>query len=421
MTVLVVEDHRFPVVTAGLYIDQEPVSEGVKAGVMAIMGRMLAEGTSTMSKADFNSAIDLLGAEIDFSSGGANIESLKRFFPKAFELLAAAVKSPAMTDASFKKLRDAQLSVLQNQERDVKAISARVVHALVYGKDHPNGEFATKESVQALSLDDIKEVYQHYMTPHRAYLTIVGDISPAEANKLARAQFAGWKGSGLPLPKIARAANPDQPEIDVINVPTAVQSEISLVNLNDLDLQSPDFFAAQVANMILWGRADAHLFKSLREKKAFTYGTYSSLGAGRYQTIFKANAAVRTAKTNKAIMEFMAQIRQMREQPVTEEELKNAKAVFGGGFAIGAEDPAVQASFARRMMINNLPKDFYRTYLQKINAVTVRDIQHAAQKYFSYGHTRLVVVGNSNQFPERLKQLPYPVKRYDKFANLSAN
>jgi zinc protease len=420
ITLLVVEDHRFPVVSASLYIDQGPVTEGPKSGVMDLMGDILAEGTTNMSKAEFDATVDRLGANIGFNSSGGSVEALSRFFPRAFDLMAQALKSPAMTEASFEKLRVQLLTGLKSQDKDVQAIASRVTGALAYGKSSPFGEFATLASVQALTLADVTEAYKRYITPSRAYLTVVGDITPAMASKLAGQAFGTWKGRVLSLPVIATVDNPVQSEIDVVDVPTAVQTNITLVNLNQLRLTAPDFFAAQLANFILGGGSDAYLFKSLREKRGFTYGAYSKIGAGRYQTLFSANAAVRTAKTDSAIMEFMTQIKRIREHPVTDEELKNAKALFNGSFALSVEDPSRTAAYARNILINDLPKDYYRTYLQKINAVTVADVGQAAQKYFSYDHTRIIAVGNAAQFLDNLKQLTYPVIRYDRFAEPEA-
>ena len=106
----------------------------------------------------------------------------------------------------------------------------------------------------------------------------------------------------------------------------------------------------------------------------------------------------------------------IREQPVTAEELESAKAIYNGSFALGMEDPAVTASYALNILMNKLPGDFYSTYLQRINAVTANDIELAARKYFSFDHTRIVIVGNAAEFADKLKQLPYEVKSYDKLA-----
>ena len=417
ITLLVVEDHKLPQVSASFYVDAGPVTEGKKAGMYSLMGQMLNEGTTILTKAQFDEAVDKLGADVSLSATGGNVNSLTRYFPQAFALMSQAVQKPAFSSESFEKLRSQTLTGIESNERNVKAVSAQAVKALSFGKKSPMGEFATEETVKGLTLADIKAAYAKYITPSRSYLTIIGDIKPAVAKQLADKAFLAWKGAPLALPVLPVVANPVKTEINVVDMPNAVQSEITVTNLINLKLSDPDFFAAKLANVILGGGSDAYLYKSLREKRAFTYGAYSSVGSGRFQTSFSANAAVRTAKTDSAIAEFISQINKIRTEPVSAEDLKNAKAIYNGSFALGMEDPSATASYARNILINNLPKDYYRTYLQKMNAVTAADVQRVAKKYFSTGTARVVVVGNASQIMDGIKKLPYPVKVYDRNAD----
>ncbi|MDT3404327.1 M16 family metallopeptidase [Mucilaginibacter terrae] len=417
ITLLVVEDHKLPQVSASFYVDAGPVFEGKKAGVYSLMGQMLNEGTTVLTKAQFDEAVDKLGADVNLSASGGNVNALTRYFPEAFALMSQAIQKPAFKNESFEKLRSQTLTGIKSNERNVKAVSGQVVKALLYGKKSPMGEFVTEETVKGLTLADIKATYAKYITPSRSYLTIIGDIKPADAKKLVDKAFLNWKGAPLTLPVLANAANPVKTEVDVIDMPNAVQSEITVTNLINLKMSDPDFFAVKLANVILGGGSEAYLFKSLREKRGFTYGAYSQVGSGRFQTSFSATAAVRTAKTDSAINEFVTQINRMRNEPVTAEDLKNAKAMYNGSFALGMEDASNTASYARNILINGLPKDYYRTYLQKLNAVTAADVQRVAKKYFNTGNTRVIVVGNASQFMDGVKKLPYPVKMYDRNAD----
>ena len=417
ITVLIVEDHKLPRVTASFYIDAGPVTEGKKAGVMQLMGQMLNEGTKDMSKAAFDEAVDRMGAEVNLNSSGGSVSALTRYFSQAFELMAKAIKSPALSMESFEKLKSQTLTGMKAEEKDIKAVSARVINAFSYGKQHPLGEFQTEESVQNLTLADIKEAYQKYITPSRSYLTITGDITPEAAKQLAQKAFSDFKGSLLTLPSLAIVPNPAKTEINVVDMPNAVQSEITVTNLVDLKMNNADYFPVLLANQILGGGAESRLFNNLREKHGFTYGAYSGIEAGRFQNLFTSASAVRTAKTDSAIVEFINEIEILRTQKVSDDELISAKALYNGSFALGLENPERTASFARNILINDLPKDFYKTYLQRINAVTKEDIQRVAQKYFNSSNTRVVVVGNASQIQEGLTKLKYPVKAYDKYAN----
>lgn len=417
ITLLVVEDHRLPKVSASFSIDAGPRTEGSKAGVISLMGNMLNEGTKTMPKAAFDEAVDKLGATVSLNSSGGEASALTRYFKSAFKLMGLGLKEPAFTQESFDKLKTQAITSLKSESKSAQAISARVTNALTYGKNHPNGEFETEESIQALTLKDIKTTYHKYITPSRAYLTIIGDMKPATAKLLATQVFGTWSGAKLVLPKLAEVQNPAKTEVDVVDVPTAVQSEIKVVNLVDLKKNNPDYFPVLLANYILGGGAESRLFMDLREKHAFTYGAYSSLGSGRFQSTFEAQAAVRTAKTDSAVAEFLDQINKIRTDKVSDEELVNAKSLYNGSFALGLEDPARTATFASNILINKLPADFYKTYLQKVNAVTADDILRVARKYMNYDNTRVVIVGNASAIVEGLKKSGYPVKLFDAFAN----
>ena len=416
ITVLVVENHKLPKVSASYSIDAGPITEGSKAGVVSIMGSMLNEGTQTKTKAQFDEAVDQLGASVSAGAGGGSASALTRYFPQAFALMAESIRTPSFPQESFEKLKSQTITGLKSSEKSASAISGRVINALAYGKAHPFGEFATEETVKNLTLADVKAAYAKYVTPSRGYLTFVGDIKPEVAKALAEKAFGDWKGPTLTLPALPKVPNPAKTEVNVVNVSNAVQSEVTVVNLIDLPMSNPDYFPVLLANEILGGGASSKLFTNLREKHGFTYGAYSKTGSGRFQSKFSASAAVRNEKVDSAVVEFLKEINSMRTTKVTAEELQNAKSLYNGSFALGMENPARIAGFASSILINNLPKDFYRTYLQKINAVTTDDILRVAKKYFNYDNTRVVVVGKTDVFVPGLKKAGFTVKEFDIFA-----
>jgi len=416
ITILVVENHKLPKVSATYSIDAGPITEGSKAGTLDLMGQMLGEGTTKMTKAAFDEAVDQMGAEVNLNAGGGSAGALTKYFNKAFTLMTDALKSPALTQESFDKIKSQTLTGLKADEKNAKAISRNVVSALAYGLDHPNGEFTTETSVNTITLDDVKKAYAQFITPSRGYLTFVGDITPAQAKALAEKTLGTWKGTTLTLPQLKPVSNPAKTEVDLVDVPNAVQGEITVTNLVSLPMSSPDYFAVLLANQILGGGGEARLFMNLREKHGFTYGSYSSVNAGRFQTRFSATASVRNDKVDSAVAEILNEVNRIRAEKVSAEELANAKAIYNGSFALGLENPARTASFASNILINNLPKDFYRTYLQKINAVTVDDVQRVAQKYFNRNDTRVVVAGKAEAVKPGLAKLGYDLKLYDKYA-----
>ena len=417
MTILVVENHKLPKVVASIRIDAGPILEGKKAGLAELMGGMLGEGTTSMPKGQFDEAVDLIGAEVRFAVNGGYASALTRYFEKAFDLMADGIKNPAFPEASFGKLKSMAITGLKSSEKSTAAISARVNQALSYGKQTALGEFTTEESLKGLTLADIKEAYKNIITPSRSYLIFVGDISPDAAKNIATKAFGNWKGKKIIIAPIPLVENPKKTEIDFVDIPTAVQGELSIGNLIVNPMGNKNYHALMIANQILGGGAESKLFMNLREKHGFTYGSYSRIGSGRWQSLFTASAAVRTDKVDSATAEIFREILNMRDGKISQEELDNAKAKYNGSFALDMEDPSRIASYASDILINNLPKDFYRTFLQKINSVTLADLKTVAQAYFNESNSRIVIVGNGSIIIPKLMRLGYPIKKYDRYAD----
>jgi len=417
ITILVVEDHKLPKISASFRIDAGPITEGSKAGTLNLMGSMLAEGTSTLPKSKFDSAIDQMGANVYLSASTSSVSALSKYFENAFLLMADALRNPELSQSSFEKIRSQTIASLRTNAKNPKTISTRAVNAITYGNGHPMGEFITEQSLSQITIDDVKKAYHDNLTPSRSYLTFIGDITPSVAKKLAVQAFGNWTGKKLELPILKLVEQPKSTEIDLIDLPNATQSEITITNLVSLSMKDPDYFATLLANDILGGGPTGKLFQALREKRGFTYGAYSTVGAGRFQSTFSATAAVRNEKVDSAVVEFLNQIKNMRTEPVTEDILQAAKNLYSGTFALGLENPARTASFASTILINELPNDFYRTYLQKINSVTTEDIKRVSQKYFGHDNTRIIIVGKQEAFLPGLERLGYPIKKFDLYAN----
>lgn len=416
ITILVVENHKLPTVSASYRIDAGPIAEGSKAGVLGLLSGMLNEGTTNKTKVQFDEAVDQIGAEVNVSSSGGKVSALTRYFNEAFLLMTEALRNPSFPQSSFEKLKSQALTNLKSNERSAAAISDRVVHALSFGINHPFGQFETEESINSITLEDVKSLYKKYVTPSKGYLTFVGDIKPEEAVAIATKALGDWKGTSLKYPVLAKVSNLDKTEVNVVSIPNAVQSEITVTNLIELPISSPDFHAVLIANQILGGGPDAKLFRNLREKHAFTYGAYSRTGSGRWQSNFSASASVRNEKVDSAVVEFLKEINVMRTEMVSPEVLQDAKNLYNGTFALGLENPARAAGFASDILINNLPKDFYRTYLQKLNGVTADDILRVSKKYFGYDNARIVIVGKTDQFLPGLLKSGFQIKHFDSFA-----
>lgn len=418
LTVIMVENHKLPRVSASLRIDNPPRTEGEKAGLSSMMGSLLGRGTPNISKDDFDERVDFLGASVSFGSSSAFASSLTKFFPEVLGLMADGVKNSQFTQEEFDKEVKVTLDNLKSSEKSVTSAARRVENVLTYGKDHPFGEFTSEESVKNITLQDVQNEYNTYYKPNNAYLVITGDFDSRTTKKLVKKLFGDWEPGTIPTADIPQVENVPTTEIVFVDMPNAVQSEVSVINTVDLTLGDEDYFAALLANNILGGGATARLFMNLREDKGYTYGSYSSISQNRYVGRFRASASVRNMVTDSSVVELMREINTIRYQKPTEEELENAKQEYIGSFVINAQNPATIANFALNKEIYGLPDDYYETYLAKINAVTLDDVQNAAIKYFKGDKARIFVTGKAIDVLKNLeKNELYKIKFYDKYGN----
>ena len=417
MTVIMVENHKLPRASANLTIDNKPVFEGEIAGVSSMMGSLLGRGTTTISKDDFNEKVDYLGANVSFFSGGAFASSLKRYFPEVLALMADGVKNSQFTQKEFDKEVKVTLDGIKSGEKSVTNIARRVESALTYGKSHPFGEFVTNASVNKITLENVKTFYNTYYKPNNAYLVIEGDINPTEIKKLVKRLFKDWTEGTIPTQEISKPTNVTTTEINFVNMPNAVQSEIAIINNIDLKLGDKDYYAALLANQILGGGGTARLFQNLREDKAYTYGSYSSVRQSRDAAIFTATASVRNMVTDSSVVELQKEITKIRYQKASAEELKNVKEKYIGSFVMDVQKPRTAANYALNIARYNLPSDFYANYIKNINAVTIDDVQNAAIKYFKGDKARIVITGKGIEVLKNLEKGDYVIKYFDKEGN----
>ncbi|MFC4391674.1 M16 family metallopeptidase [Flavobacterium quisquiliarum] len=417
MKVLIVENHKLPRVSFTLTLDNAPFTEGNKKGVDELTSSLIGNGTKKTTKEAFNEEIDFYGANINFTSQGAYASSLSKYSGRVLELLAEGALQPNFTQTEFDKEKAKLLEGLKADEKSVPAISNRVVDVLAFGKNHPNGEYLSEETVKNVTLEDVQNNYNIHFVPENAYLVIIGDIKFKETKASVEKLFSKWKKQSAPKNTYPDPVNPSKLQIDFVDVPNAVQSEISLVNTVNLKMSDPDFFPAVIANQILGGDFNSYLNMNLREQHAWTYGASSNIGSGKYVTKFKANSAVRNTVTDSAVVQFIKEIKRIRTERVDPEVLRNVKAGYIGRFVMQVEKPQAVARYALNIETEKLPADFYEKYIQTINNVTADDIYRVANKYFLLDNMRIVIVGKGSDVLAGLEKLQIPISYFDKYGN----
>ena len=423
LTVMVVENSKLPRASASLSFNNPLIYEGEIAGVSAVLGEMLGNGTQSISKEVFVEEVDFMGATLSVSGSGVFASSLSRYFDRVLELMAGAILEPLLTQEEFERQRDLIKENLKSADKDVATAADRVESLLTYGPKHPNGEFVSQESLDRITLTDAKNYLNNYSKPNNAFLVIIGDVKFENIKSKITDLFNVWEAGEVSASSFPTPTNPEKSEIIFIDMPNATQSVVSIINTIDFNKKESDYFAALVANRILGGGGSGRLFNNLREDKGWTYGSYSGINES-YKTkgAVIAQAQVRNEVTDSAAVELLKEIDKMKNSLVSDEEIENAKAKYTGSFVLSLENASTIASFARNIITQDLTEDYYNTFLSNIDKVSKEDILNASKKYFQTGNTRIFVTGKGSEILESLENIDYngeklTVRYFDNFGN----
>ena len=404
LKVFVVPNNKLPRVAFYLILNRDPLFEGDNAGLTGFVGDMMMAGTSSRTKEELDEEIDFIGASLGAGSTSLSASSLKKHQGKVLELMTDVLYNPIFPQEELEKLKKQTLTSLASSKDDPDYLAGVISNALVYGKEHPYGETMTEETVENVNLEDIKEYYRTYFKPNIAYLAIVGDITDKEAKNLVNDYFSSWEKGKVPTFDYQKPELPAENKVALLDRSSAVQSVINIAFPVEMHLTNPDYMATRVMNFILGEGFNSRLNGNLRETKGYTYGARSSFGSDKLIAKFSAGTSVRNEVTDSSVYEMIYEIRNLKENGITEEELTMAKANLSGRFGRSLENPNTIATFAINIDRYNLPEDFYSNYLQRLDALTVEDINQVAAKYLKPENMYITVVGNGAAIKEGLAQ-----------------
>ncbi|WP_424963123.1 insulinase family protein [Ekhidna sp.] len=416
LKVFIIENHKLPRVSFNLLVDREPLLEEDKVGYLSIVGQMMMRGTETRTKEQLDEEIDFIGASVFAGSTNVFASGLSKYQEKILELMTDVAFNPTFPDEELEKIRKQTLSGLASAKDDPNAIAGNLNQAIVYGNDHPYGEIQTEETTNNIAVDDLKNYHATYFKPNISYLAIVGDVDPKQMKKMVKTYFGSWEEGEVPAPTYETPEAPEKTKVGLVNRSASVQSVINITYPVVLPVGSEDAIKVRVMNQILGGGFSGKLNMNLREDKGYTYGSRSSLSSDELVSRFTANAEVRNEVTDSAIVQMIYEMEQMRNGEITEEELDLAKNSISGSFSQSLERPQTVANFALNTAVYNLPADYYNTYLQKVQAVTIEDVKATAQKYLNTEKAYINVVGKASEVAESLKQFG-ELKYYDTYGN----
>lgn len=410
LKLVIVEQHELPLVDVVLDVrtggEADPAG---KAGTASLASGMLTEGTTTRSALEIADQAAYLGVRVGAGSGWeqstVSLHAPTAQLDSALALFADIALHPAFNAADLERVRKVRLTALQ-QVRDRGPAIANLAYATaLYGEQHPYGRplTGTETSVADITRDDLVKFYTTYFRPNDATLLVVGDVRPDDIERRALALFSGWARADVPTVAEGSAPVPKATTLVLIDKPGAAQSSFRLGGIG-VPRTTDDYFAIQVMNTILGGSFTSRLNQNLRETHGYTYGANSGFSMRRTAGPFTAGAEVVSAKTDSAFIEFMKELRAIRDT-VPSDELAKAKRYLQLGLPQDFETTGDIASQMLPLVTYGVPLDFYDTAVQKIGAVTQADVQRVARRYVNPDRLTIVIVGDRKLIEPGLRAL----------------
>lgn len=405
---LVAARHELPLVAIKIAFDRG-VAEAAP-GVGSFTSSMLFQGTRTRSALAISDQVRALGAFVDAAAEHDAIlvsaHCVADRFPATLTILADVVQHPAFAADEIERLRTRRLTAILEQNDQPAALLSNAALALLYPAGHPYHLplFGDEAAVKAIGAAELRKFHRENMVPERMTVTVAGDVQQAELVAQLERAFGGWKG-GAPAPSVPqRPAEASGAKVVLVDRPGLTQSSVSVTVVGPPRI-GPDHDAIVLMNTLLGGYYGSRLNANLRERHAYTYGVRSSFDFRRGPGPWSASGTVVRDKTGPAIQEIFTEIRRMRDEPVSEQELSDARTRAIRRLPARFESTDETAGAMVDIAVYGLPLDEYATLADRLRKLTPADVQRAAASTLAEAGLRVVVVGDAAAVKPQLDAL----------------
>ena len=401
--VILSENHKLPKVSFDLTLGYTPGMEGAKAGLGELTGSLIMSGTKNRTKDMLDKEIDFIGASLTANSTNLYLSTLTKHMEKGLEVMSDLTSNANFPTSEFERVVKQYQSSLLSVKSEGEAMANNATVKVNF-PNHPYGEVMTDKTLEAITIEDVKNFYASNFTPQGAYMVIVGDITRGQAEQMMEKHFGTWSGKVPSKPSFEDPNKSNGNQVYFVNKPGSVQSVIYVSFPIAMRMGDPNNLKMSVLNDVFGGNGfGTRLMQNLREDKAYTYGCYSGLNFQNEGGWVSISGNFRNAVTDSAITEIVNELNRLLAEPVTDDELALTKATKTGSFARSLERPQTIARFAYNIQRYGLPKDYYKNYLTKLNSITNTELLSIAQNYIKPNNYNIVVVGNEEVL-EKIKK-----------------
>ena len=410
MGLYLIEQHSLPIVAANLVLRSGSAADPAnEPGLAGFTSSMLDEGTDKRSALQIADEAYALGASLSTGSqtdgSSASIRSLKQNTPAAMALLSDVVLHPTFPDKEVERVRKDRLTSLMQQRDRSFPTALRVMNACLYGPTHPYGhtQLGSEASLNKISRQDLAGFYQKVYSPKNAALIVVGDVTEAEAKKLAMDAFGTWKGEATPATAPPEGATIGS-RVVIVDQPGSRQSSI-LAGQFGVKRSDPDYEKLDLMNTVLGGLFSSRINLNLREDKGYSYGAFSFIGQNLGVGPLMAGAAVRSDATGPSVQEILKEVTKMRDSGITADELKLARESTIRSIPSNFETSSTTAGTIASIYMYDLPLDYYGTLPGRLDAFQTSDINDVAKRHLVPERMVVVVVGDRSQVDAQIAKL----------------
>jgi zinc protease len=406
MAGLVVEHREQPVVSIYMIFNSGDATDPAgKEALANFTVDQLNKGTSSKSALELAEWIESVGGSVRSWSEGdysaVAISVLSDYLDIAYDYLQDIVLNPTFPEDELELIRKRVKTALELELSQPAAVGQRHLRNLVYG-DHPYAKQPTVESVEVITRDDLIGFHKTNFVPNNVMIGVVGDVKWKDVRKSLEKRFDGWQPGTPQKATYGGAPEAGDTKIFLYHKTGAVQTEIFIGHLAP-NAMNPDWPAIIVGNRILGGGSSSRLFSNIRETKGWTYSIRTSFARERDLGYFTARTPVRTEVTDSVLVELMSELERIRVEPVTQEELDDAKSYLVGNFPITIETPDQIAMQVSRYKLLGLDQKDLEGYRDRLNVVTVEDVSRVMSEYLHPNQAYVVLVGDAQVIAEKVE------------------
>ncbi len=416
------ENTEIPTITLSITIPGGHLAQAnnlSKVGLASYFTSMMGEDTKNYTAEQFGVELQKLGSSISVGSttDGVvfSVQTLKKNLDQTLALLQERMFNPKFTDAAFSRLQNQKMQSFKQMKAQPAAVADAVFAKLNYGPNHILGmdEEGTEETVKAMTIKDIENYYNNYMTSVDAKVVIVGDIKESEVlPKLAFLDKLPKKK--ITLPKVEAAPVVDKTKVYMVDVPKAAQSEFRVGYTTGLKYDAiGDYYKSTLSNFALGGNFNSRLNLNLREDKGWTYGASSGFYGDKYTGGFEFSSGIRADATDSALVEVMKDVKAYLASGPTQEEVDFMKSAITQSDARKYETGFQKAAFIGRILDYNLPANYLEQQNRILKTITKEQIKATSNKYIQPEKLNILLVGDKAKILEGVKKLGYEVVELD--------